>query len=117
MVSSDGISRIDHESENMMIEPIISKNVRIRLPQDFFVGEGSIVDDFCYCLDGLAWRTWHSFAAVVSQAGSATVLVFADHLPLVVRRRVGHFDTAVDFRMVLNHSCSFYGALFRDQCC
>jgi acetyltransferase-like isoleucine patch superfamily enzyme len=29
-------------------EPIISPNIRIRHPDDFQVGEGSIVDDFCY---------------------------------------------------------------------
>ena len=28
--------------------PIISPNIRVRHPSDFFVGEGSIVDDFCY---------------------------------------------------------------------
>jgi acetyltransferase-like isoleucine patch superfamily enzyme len=28
--------------------PIISPHIRVRHPQDFVVGEGSIVDDFCY---------------------------------------------------------------------
>lgn len=31
-----------------MTEPIISKNIRVRHPEYFSVGEGSIVDDFCY---------------------------------------------------------------------
>jgi acetyltransferase-like isoleucine patch superfamily enzyme len=31
-----------------MYEPIISKQIRVRHPDDFEVGEGSIVDDFCY---------------------------------------------------------------------
>jgi len=29
-------------------DPIVSPNVRLRHPDDFTVGEGSIVDDFCY---------------------------------------------------------------------
>ena len=29
-------------------EPIISKNIRLRYPDQFEIGEGSIVDDFCY---------------------------------------------------------------------
>ena len=32
----------------MQITPIISDNIRIRVPGDFVVGEGSVVDDFCY---------------------------------------------------------------------
>jgi acetyltransferase-like isoleucine patch superfamily enzyme len=28
--------------------PIVSENIRIRVPQAFEVGEGSIIDDFCY---------------------------------------------------------------------
>jgi len=31
-----------------MDEPIISKNIRVRHPEYFSVGEGSIIDDFCY---------------------------------------------------------------------
>ena len=31
-----------------MAEPIISKNIRVRHREHFEVGEGSIVDDFCY---------------------------------------------------------------------
>src|SRR5213075_3289968 len=32
----------------MSIKPIISVNIRIRKPETFSVGEGSVVDDFCY---------------------------------------------------------------------
>lgn len=32
----------------MNLVPIISKNIRVRVPKDFMIGEGSIVDDFCY---------------------------------------------------------------------
>jgi acetyltransferase-like isoleucine patch superfamily enzyme len=32
----------------MEFQTIISKNIRVRIPDDFVVGEGSIVDDFCY---------------------------------------------------------------------
>lgn len=31
-----------------MTGPIISENIRVRHPEHFVVGEGSIVDDFCY---------------------------------------------------------------------
>lgn len=30
------------------MKPIISTNIRVRVPDGFHVGEGSIVDDFCY---------------------------------------------------------------------
>jgi len=30
------------------MKPIISENIRIRYPNHFSIGEGSIVDDFCY---------------------------------------------------------------------
>lgn len=30
------------------MKPIISKNIRIRCPNHFLVGENSVVDDFCY---------------------------------------------------------------------
>ena len=30
------------------MKPIISKNIRVRNPEHFSVGEGSIIDDFCY---------------------------------------------------------------------
>jgi acetyltransferase-like isoleucine patch superfamily enzyme len=32
----------------MNLAPIISKNIRVRAPEDFTIGDGSIVDDFCY---------------------------------------------------------------------
>lgn len=32
----------------MLYEPIVSTNIRLRYPEHFVVGEGSIVDDFCY---------------------------------------------------------------------
>jgi len=32
----------------MRREPIVSKNIRLRYPKHFSVGEGAIVDDFCY---------------------------------------------------------------------
>lgn len=31
-----------------LVKPIISANIRVRAPDHFVVGEGSIVDDFCY---------------------------------------------------------------------
>ena len=30
------------------MKPIISANIRVRVPDHFVVGEGSIVDDYCY---------------------------------------------------------------------
>jgi len=38
----------------MIIKPIISKNIRMRYPELFTIGEGSIVDDFCYISVGLS---------------------------------------------------------------
>ena len=32
----------------MIHDKIISKNIRIRIPDSFFVGKGSIIDDYCY---------------------------------------------------------------------
>lgn len=32
----------------MQYDPIVSKNIRCRVPEAFNVGEGSVVDDFCY---------------------------------------------------------------------
>lgn len=34
--------------KNKKNEPIISKNIRVRCPKDFLVGNYSIIDDFCY---------------------------------------------------------------------
>jgi acetyltransferase-like isoleucine patch superfamily enzyme len=30
------------------VKPIISANIRVRVPDHFVIGEGSIVDDYCY---------------------------------------------------------------------
>ena len=32
----------------MITKPIISKNIRVRCPDNFIVGEYSIIDDYCY---------------------------------------------------------------------
>lgn len=34
--------------KSMSPDPIVSANIRCRLPEAFRVGEGSIIDDFCY---------------------------------------------------------------------
>lgn len=75
------------------------------------------MDDVGFCLYGRDWRAWHSTAAVVPKTDSATVFLFVDYLPLVVQCRVGHFDAAIDFRVVFDHPFILYGVLFRYQCC
>lgn len=38
----------------MTIKPIIAGNIRLRYPELFTIGEGSIIDDFCYISVGLS---------------------------------------------------------------
>ena len=52
-----------------MIEPIISKNIRVRYPEHFSVGEGSIVDDFCYFSTQVAIGRFSHIASGCTVAG------------------------------------------------
>lgn len=52
-----------------MREPIISKNIRVRHPEHFSVGEGSIVDDFCYFSTRVVIGSYSHVAAGCSVAG------------------------------------------------
>ncbi len=52
-----------------MIEPIISKNIRVRHPEHFSVGEGSIVDDFCYFSTKVAIGRFSHIASGCTVAG------------------------------------------------
>jgi acetyltransferase-like isoleucine patch superfamily enzyme len=51
--------------------PIISKNVRIRVPDHFDVGEGSIVDDYCYFSTRVSIGRWSHVAAGCHVAGGS----------------------------------------------
>lgn len=50
-------------------KPIISKNLRIRVPEHFHIGEGSIVDDFCYFSTRVSVGSFCHIANNVSIAG------------------------------------------------
>ena len=53
----------------MIDAPIVSKNVRIRHPDHFVVGEGSIVDDFCYFSTKVTIGRYSHIAANCTVAG------------------------------------------------
>lgn len=55
-----------------MSDPIISKNVRVRHPEHFVIGEGSIVDDFCYFSTQVVVGRFSHIANGCSVAGGAT---------------------------------------------
>jgi galactoside O-acetyltransferase len=57
------------EDIDMTFEPIISENIRVRVPAAFEVGEGSIVDDFCYFSTRVAIGRFCHVANGVSVAG------------------------------------------------
>ncbi len=53
----------------MDFAPIISKNIRCRVPDAFSVGEGSVIDDFCYFSTKVAVGRFCHVANNVSIAG------------------------------------------------
>ena len=56
----------------MMTRPsIVSKNIRVRHPDQFEVGEGSIVDDFCYFSTRVRIGRFSHVASGCSVAGGA----------------------------------------------
>ena len=52
-----------------MDQPIISKNIRVRHPDHFSVGEGSIIDDFCYFSTKVIVGRYSHIAASCTVAG------------------------------------------------
>jgi acetyltransferase-like isoleucine patch superfamily enzyme len=54
--------------------PIISKNIRIRYPEHFKIGENSIIDDFCYFSTRVEIGDFSHIATGVSVAGGVRVL-------------------------------------------
>jgi len=54
--------------------PIISKNIRIRYPEHFKVGENSIIDDFCYFSTRVEIGDFSHVATGVSVAGGVARL-------------------------------------------
>lgn len=53
------------------MKPIISTSIRIRHPEQFTVGEGSIVDDYCYFSTRVRIGSWSHVANNCSVAGGA----------------------------------------------
>ncbi|MDF1663210.1 MAG: hypothetical protein P1V97_15650 [Planctomycetota bacterium] len=53
----------------MKLDPIVSKNIRIRVPDSFTIGLGSIIDDFCYFSTQLSIGRFCHIANGVSIAG------------------------------------------------
>lgn len=51
--------------------PIVSRNVRIRVPDHFHIGEGSIVDDWCYFSTRIRVGVGSHIANNVSVAGGS----------------------------------------------
>lgn len=56
------------------MEPIVSKNIRLRHPDQFVIGEGSIVDDFCYFSTQVRIGRYTHIANNCSIAGGAARL-------------------------------------------
>ncbi len=53
------------------MQPIVSKNIRVRVPEHFVVGEGSIVDDYSYFSTRVTIGRWSHIAANCTVAGGA----------------------------------------------
>lgn len=53
------------------MKPIISANIRVRVPDHFVVGEGSIVDDYCYFSTQVEIGRYSHVAAGCHVAGGA----------------------------------------------
>lgn len=52
-----------------MHQPIVSQNIRLRHPEHFSIGDGSIVDDFCYISTRLHIGRYSHIASGCSIAG------------------------------------------------
>jgi acetyltransferase-like isoleucine patch superfamily enzyme len=52
-----------------MHSPIVSKNIRLRHPEHFTIGDGSIIDDFCYISTRLVVGRYSHIASGCSIAG------------------------------------------------
>lgn len=55
----------------MSQKPIVSQNIRVRHPEYFVVGEGSIIDDFCYFSTQVVIGRYSHIASGCSVAGGA----------------------------------------------
>ena len=58
----------------MLHNPKISPNLRLRCPEDFEVGEGSVVDDFCYISTRVKIGRFSHVASCCSIAGGKSQL-------------------------------------------
>jgi acetyltransferase-like isoleucine patch superfamily enzyme len=55
-----------------MYKPIVSTNIRLRYPELFTIGEGSIIDDFCYISTQVEIGRFCHIAASCTIAGGPT---------------------------------------------
>lgn len=66
-----------------MTKPIISPHIRVRHPEHFIVGEGSIVDDFCYFSTRVRiGRSSHIASGCSVAGGPAYEFTFGDYSSL-----------------------------------
>lgn len=73
----------------MRYEPIISKNIRLRYPEAFVVGEGSIVDDFCYVSTQIKiGRFSHVASGCTIAGGKANLFTLGDYCSLSAGVRI-----------------------------
>lgn len=73
----------------MSREPIISPNIRLRCPEAFEVGEGSIVDDFCYISARVRIGRYSHVASGCSIAGGkARLFTLGDYCSLSAGVRI-----------------------------
>ena len=87
----------------MKVKPIISNNIRIRYPDCFTVGEGSVIDDFSYFSVKMSvGRFCHIGPSVSVIGGKEEDLVMEDYSCIVTGSRV--ICASDDWRFELN-SC------------
>jgi acetyltransferase-like isoleucine patch superfamily enzyme len=66
-----------------MTMPIVSPHIRVRHPEHFMVGEGSIVDDFCYFSARVRIGRWSHIASGCTVAGGSSYeFTFGDYSSL-----------------------------------
>jgi acetyltransferase-like isoleucine patch superfamily enzyme len=79
----------DSVHDGMGVNSIISENIRIRLPDDFKVGDYSIVDDFCYFSTRVSiGRFCHIANGVSVGGGKEQTFVMADYSSVSAGARI-----------------------------
>jgi len=79
----------DSMKSGMGVNSIISTNIRVRLPDDFIVGDYSIVDDFCYFSTRVSiGRFCHIANGVSIGGGKDQAFVMADYSSVSAGARI-----------------------------